>query len=53
MVVVVPLLAMARITFINTVRLKPYGYLIGPTRPKRPSIKERLLKLFRQEKDDQ
>ena len=52
MVVVVPLLAMARITFINTVRLKPYGYLIGPTRPKRPSIKERLLKLFKKEKDD-
>lgn len=52
MVVVVPLLAMARITFINTVRLKPYGYLIGPTRPKRSSIKERLLKLFRQGKDD-
>ncbi|MFO7852472.1 MAG: AI-2E family transporter [Bacteroidota bacterium] len=47
MVVIVPVLAMARIAFINTERLKPFGYLIGPSRPDRPPLIKRLLTFLR------
>ncbi len=38
MVVVIPMLAMARIIMNNTKRLQPYAYLLGPRRSSRTSI---------------
>ena len=45
MVVIVPMLAMARIIMNNTRNLKPYAYLLGPRRSARPSLSNRLKKL--------
>lgn len=47
MVVVVPMLAMARIALINTDRYKPYAYLLGPRKPNRPSLFRRIKSFFR------
>lgn len=42
MVVVIPILAMARIIMTNTENLQPYAYLLGPRRSSRHSIIDRL-----------
>jgi predicted PurR-regulated permease PerM len=46
MVVVIPMLAMARIIMNNTKRLQPYAYLLGPRRSGRTSILKRLSAVF-------
>jgi len=46
MVVVIPMLAMARIIMNNTKRLQPYAYLLGPRRSGRTSIVKHLKGIF-------
>jgi predicted PurR-regulated permease PerM len=50
MVVIIPMLAMARIIMNNTEKLQPYAYLLGPRRSGRTSIVKRLKDSFHKKK---
>jgi predicted PurR-regulated permease PerM len=51
MVVVIPMLAMARIIMNNTERLQPFAYLLGPRRSNRTSIIQRLKDVLHKKKN--
>ncbi|MDF1571107.1 MAG: AI-2E family transporter [Bacteroidales bacterium] len=51
MVVVIPMLAMARIIMSNSKKVHPFAYLLGPRRSSRTSIVKRLKGVFSQKKN--